>query len=97
MKRLWVLILTIPLCGCFADQKQQAAACEFEAMRTYHNDPVAPEVDYYTLQCMRAHGYDFTCQTWKGYAGNYYCYEPMDRIGRWISALEKRFMVKSSN
>jgi hypothetical protein len=38
MKRWMVILLFLPLCGCYATQKKQLAACEFESRRALGKD-----------------------------------------------------------
>jgi hypothetical protein len=38
VKRIVAILLAFPLAGCFADQRQQAAACKLEALRLYPTD-----------------------------------------------------------
>jgi hypothetical protein len=62
MKRGVVLVLlSLPLAGCLADQKQQIAACKLEATRLYPNEvpPLSDKLNTYVRTCMEAHGYEY--------------------------------------
>ena len=93
--RWLALLATLALGGCFTDQKQQAAACATEAMRTYPNDDfvVGSRSSTYAETCMSAHGYDFyisdkRCLLQKRMEANPYCYTPSDWLARAVYEFE---------
>lgn len=95
MRRFAVILLALPLCGCFADQKKQTAACEFEAVRTYPNDDrfSSARTARLIVVCMGAHGYEpqSNCETPPIIAASPYCYVPMGWLDRMIYRIESHF------
>lgn len=61
MRRLAILLLTIPLAGCFTDQKQAVAKCEMDTFRVYPDQRTRYTIaaENYLELCMTAAGYDF--------------------------------------
>jgi hypothetical protein len=57
-----VVVLSVSLLGCRADQEREAAKCKLEAQKTYPNVTNSymsvPAGEFIEL-CMRAAGYDF--------------------------------------
>jgi hypothetical protein len=97
MKRGVILVLlSLPLAGCLADQKQQIAACKLEATRLYPNEvpPLSDKLNTYVRTCMEAHGYEYDAVQKKceeGYMGmgtDAYCYVPASWFGRLTYKLE---------
>jgi hypothetical protein len=79
-----ILLLTLPLAGCFADQRQQLAACQLETMRL--NSATA---NAYVVKCMEAHGYEFSpsvCLFKK--EDDLYCYVPTSWFQRFTNRLD---------
>jgi hypothetical protein len=98
IRRLTALaLLALPLTGCLADQKRQAAQCTVDGMRIYPN-VAGPELytrGHYIRRCMGAAGYEFTyadqfCQPnmYDGEDENPYCYRPADAVRRLIFQAE---------
>jgi hypothetical protein len=97
MKRGAVLVLlTLPLAGCFADQKQQLASCKLEAIKLYPNEDqnYSIKVNHYVTTCMGVHNYEYDgSKTGCGVTGNEQqpcCYEPTSWVGRLLYDLETR-------
>lgn len=55
MKYTGVLLLMLPLAGCFNDQKERLAQCELDAQRQHIRPDDEPR---YESTCMMAHGYE---------------------------------------
>jgi hypothetical protein len=91
-----IVVLLLPLGGCFADQEQQLASCKLEAMRLYPGEEltsysvVSTKLTDYVETCMKVHGYNFSASsTWcrsyiSAFQSNPYCYVPASWIGRLI-------------
>ncbi len=97
MKRAALILLVLPLSGCFAEQKQQIAACKLEAQRLYPNDqPESNRFGNYITTCMEAHGYESKIPS-KGCfvphlsADNAACYQPGTWLGRIGYQIEMAF------
>jgi hypothetical protein len=64
MRPWWLIVLVLPLGGCFADQQQQLASCKIDAMRLYPNPSPFPFTSYpieeYVTTFMEMHGYKFS-------------------------------------
>jgi hypothetical protein len=70
MKRIAVLLLAVPLAGCFTDQVKRVASCQLEAQQMYMRETDSSDaataaastadVNLATVTCMQAHGYAFT-------------------------------------
>jgi hypothetical protein len=101
MRRAVALLLVIPLCGCFADQKQQLAQCKLAALEKYSGKgdtdfgPTRNAISIYNSKCMAAHGYednlpDKRCQVtfWDAGYDNPYCYAPSGWLARKIYRIE---------
>jgi hypothetical protein len=59
MKRCLVLLLALPLIGCYADQQQQLGRCIFDAGNKYPQGTWLPgrERQSFVWLCMAANGY----------------------------------------
>lgn len=58
IRAIFLLLLALPLAGCYTDQKKQLATCEVNAARAFPR-PV-PGQPFKTIKaCMSAAGYDF--------------------------------------
>jgi hypothetical protein len=98
MKRSVVLValLAFPLAGCFADQKQQVASCELEAMHLYPGKQSVDDllnIHDYIRTCMQAHGYEFSpsqsaCESSATMVDDPSCYAPMSWVGQLLYRLE---------
>lgn len=94
MKRLSILLIALPLCGCFAAQKQQLAECSMESQRIYPNPSEAPPEQPWLFEktCMEAAGYALLIQQKQCSADMYtlrhendpYCYVPTNPLARWL-------------
>jgi hypothetical protein len=90
IRALVVLTLMLPLAGCLAEQKREAARCATEAMRAYPNDnnAIGKGRGNYVVKCMEAAGYEWSwynveCQPSDLFiTENAYCYRPTGVIGR---------------
>jgi hypothetical protein len=89
MKRAIIIALALPLCGCWADQKRDMAACESETRRTYPDDKEldAAQARILVATCMRGKGYFYNPFTSRC-AGSTpyfelspYCYTPDNHLG----------------
>lgn len=58
MRAIFLLLLALPLTGCYADQKKQLAACEVNAARQFPR-PVPGQPFKAVKDCMSAAGYRF--------------------------------------
>ena len=64
---LAILILTLPLYGCFTDQTKQVAICQLDAQKTYLHESESDDprnviasigdINGATVTCMQANGY----------------------------------------
>jgi hypothetical protein len=98
------MLVSLSLCGCVAEQKQQLAKCDLDAARAYP-EPSQPSVAHeralieYVIKCMAASGYEFhgsfttpdngtNCERGGYRHTNPYCYAPMSPIGKWLFRLE---------
>jgi hypothetical protein len=95
MKPLLALLLALPLVGCYADQKQQVAACKLEAMRLYPGrEPMVSEnIGDYIRTCMGAHAYELnvlqsSCFVTDDFKYDPGCYAPASWVARHIYYLE---------
>ncbi len=101
MRRMAVLLVALPLAGCFPDQAKDVGACEAEAGRFYQTykavDPNDPSSKY-IIECMADKGYDFVvtpsdCNSNHPLPTQAACYTPtswfaglLDSIRRWLEA-----------
>src|SRR5262245_51682497 len=101
MKRCLVLLLALPLTGCFADQQQQLAKCIAEAELEHENETWLTHNarQNYVWLCMAVNGYRLNgrqenCRQtiWPmGDAALYaQCYEPIGRFSGLIHKLETK-------
>jgi len=99
MKLIAVVMTSLTLLGCRADQEQQGAQCKFEAQKTYPNVEnmyLSMRAGEFIELCMNAAGYDFDYDNlnWLMSAPvvsekpNPYCYKPRSSLGRLGQALE---------
>jgi hypothetical protein len=103
VKRIVAILLAFPLAGCFADQRQQAAACKLEALRLYPTDRpdmghlpdenVVADRSIYIQMCTAAHGYEYyssqsACGPRSSSSSNEYCYAPFGWVQRLIYRIE---------
>ena len=102
MKRCLILLLALPLMGCFADQQQQLAKCIAEAELEHENETwlIADARQTYVWLCMAAYGYRLNRQQSichhtippMGDAALYaQCYQPGGRFSLLIHKLEIKF------
>jgi hypothetical protein len=65
MNRAFIILIALSLSGCFADQEQLVASCEFDAIQTYPREklPTGAHIGDYMQTCMKVHGYDWNLQT----------------------------------
>ena len=88
-------VLALLLCGCIADQKKQAAACEINAKHAYPDKTLrgtSPSTDMagFIQTCMRAAGYDFACKPDDmSLSGDWFCHRPRSKLGRWAYEIER--------
>jgi hypothetical protein len=92
-----LVLLSLPLAGCFADQKQQLAACKLEAIKLYPNEQqqYSAKVGDFLKACMGAHGYEYDafqkmCGSSVGIPTpvDLYCYVPTSWVGWLVYRLE---------
>ena len=102
MKRWMVILLFLPLCGCFADQKKQLAACELDARRALGTDftikqeslnPWNSSGGRFIELCMEAAGYERgvmndACNPAISFVIQASCYQPADWLGQLIYNME---------
>jgi hypothetical protein len=98
MRRLAVLLVALPLAGCFPDQAGDVGACEAQANRFYQTykavDPNDPSSKY-IIECMADKGYDFVvtpsdCDSNHPLPTQAACYTPTGWLGGvydWIRRL----------
>lgn len=95
-----LLLLTLSLTACLADQKRQIARCGVDSARIYPTFDPARTYDRgrYIKQCMGAAGYEFSwvdraCRPTQSYGEdeNPFCYRPLGVIGQW--ALQAEFAL----
>ena len=96
MNRAFVALIALPLSGCFADQEQQVASCENEAMHTHPREQLSTgaHIGDYMQTCMEAHGYDWNltdkrCRVTNTVERNPYCYTPSDPLDRLLYLIEE--------
>ena len=96
MNRAFIILIALSLSGCFADQEQLVASCEFDAMQTYPREQLATgaHIGDYTQSCMKVHGYawnltDKRCQVTTTVERNPYCYTPSDPLDRLLYLIEE--------
>ncbi len=99
MRPISLLLLTIPLGGCLAGQKQQVARCSMEGQRvfTQGDHPGVNDGGEYITLCMKTAGYEFSdqdpdCQGGILAAENPSCYVPADVVSRYV--LEAELAIK---
>jgi hypothetical protein len=92
----FIVLIALPLSGCFVDQEQQVASCEFHARQTYPREQLATGVHIgdYMQTCMKAHGYDWNltdkrCQVTRTVERNPYCYMPDNSLDRLLYLIEE--------
>ena len=58
MNRAFIILIALSLAGCFADQEQLVASCEFEGRQTYPREKLSTgaHIGDYMQACMEAHG-----------------------------------------
>jgi len=90
MNRAFISLIALSVSGCFADQEQLVASCEFGAKQTYPREQLQTGVHVgdYIQACMKAHGYDWNltdkrCHVTNTVERNPYCYTPDD----WLDQL----------
>jgi len=69
-RTLGILILTLPLCACYAEQKQAVAACQKQAFENFFERNSMEKLDYPELALSRTPEvqiYIANCMTAKGY------------------------------
>lgn len=95
------MLLVLPLSGCFQEQKQQVATCEFDARRTYPNLRLetSNDVGEFIKLCMKAAGYDWDlsdnkCQPGFRTEANPYCYVPSTEGGKWAYHAEQWLIAR---
>jgi outer membrane murein-binding lipoprotein Lpp len=102
--RLAIVLVSVVLGGCIAEQKKQAAQCELEAVRAFRTQLQEENRDRrepaYIRACMAASGYDWApmrngniskkCgdQTIARMDANPFCYEPAFWIAKELHLLE---------
>jgi hypothetical protein len=96
MKRAFITLIALSLSGCFADQEQLVASCEFDAMQTHPREQLATgaHIGDYMQSCMKAHGYDWNltdkrCQVTTTVERNPYCYTPNNWLDRLLNLVEE--------
>jgi len=96
MNRAFIVLIALPLSGCFVDQEQQVASCEFHARQTYPREQLATGVHIgdYMQTCMKGHGYDWNltdkrCQVTRTVERNPYCYMPDNSLDRLLYLIEE--------
>ena len=96
MNRAVIFLIALALSGCFADQEQLVASCEFDALQTYPREHLATgaHVGDYMQTCMKAHGYDWNltdkrCQVTPTVERNPYCYAPSNWLDRLLNLVEE--------
>jgi hypothetical protein len=95
MKLSFVFAVTVLLCGCIADQKNQLASCEADATRkypgkTWHGASASTEMAGFIQACMKTAGYAFTCGPHdSALSGSYACYRPSSEFGSWSYEIER--------
>jgi hypothetical protein len=95
MKWSCTFILALLLCGCITDQKKQVAACEINAKhafpeKTFRGTSPSTDMADFIQACMRVAGYEFACGPDDiSLSGDYFCYRPSSRLGRWAYEIER--------
>lgn len=96
MKPAFISLIALSLSGCFADQEQLVATCEFDAMQIYPGEQLATSahIGDYMQSCMKARGYDWNltdkrCHVTKIVERNPYCYTPNNWLDRLLYILEE--------
>jgi hypothetical protein len=108
MRRLIPLFAVLGLLGCQEDKVDQAAKCEFEAIKTYPNEHTGTSLvtGKFIELCMRAAGYNFeytnsNCTTslyGETELRNPFCYTSRDLLSRLAEQVEYRLKrPKKSN
>jgi hypothetical protein len=89
MSRAYIILIALFLSGCFAEQQQLVASCEFDALHTYPREQLATgaHIGDYMQTCMKMHGYNWNltdkrCQVTTTVERNPYCYTP----NNWLAA-----------
>jgi hypothetical protein len=104
MRWLAVVLLALPLAGCFDDQKAALAKCKLDARRTYPSEKwldIGPAASYIET-CMQAAGYDVDHQQKRcklnmaayDLPTNALCYRPAGRISNVIYEVEMRLTAQ---
>ncbi len=93
-RTLIVILASLPLCGCIADQKQQVASCTVKAMQTYPGDTLnvfSPSLKMadFVQTCMAAAGFKFACPGYPALSDRYRCYQPDSVVGNWAYRAER--------
>jgi hypothetical protein len=96
MNRAFISLIALSLSGCFADQEQLVASCEFDAIQTYPREklPTGAHIGDYMQTCMKVHGYDWNltdkrCHVTKTVERNPYCYTPNNWLDRLLYLIEE--------
>jgi hypothetical protein len=96
MNRAFISLIALSLSGCFADQEQLVASCEFDALQTYPREQLATgaHIGDYMQTCMKVHGYDWNltdkrCQVTTTVERNPYCYTPNNWLDRLLNLVEE--------
>jgi hypothetical protein len=96
MNRAVIILIALALSGCFADQEQLVASCEFDALQTYPREHLATgaHIGDNMQTCMKAHGYDWNltdkrCQVTPTVERNPYCYAPSNWLDRLLNLVKE--------
>ena len=96
MNRAFIILIALSLSGCFADQEQLVASCEFDAIQTYPREklPTGAHIGDYMQTCMKVHGYDWNltdkrCHATKTAERNPHCYTPNNWLDRLLYLIEE--------
>jgi len=96
MNRAFIILIALSLSGCFADQEQLVASCEFDALQNYPREHLATgaHIGDYIQSCMKANGYDWNltdkrCQVNTTVERNPYCYTPNNWLDRLLNLIEE--------
>ena len=96
MNRAFIILIALSQSGCFADQEQLVASCEFDALQNYPREHLATGayIGDYILSCMKANGYDWNlidkrCQVNTTVERNPYCYTPNNWLDRLLNLIEE--------
>jgi len=96
MIRAFMVLIALPLAGCFMDQERLVASCEIEAIHTYPREKLqtGAHVGDYIEACMEAHGYNWNladrrCHVTSTVERNPYCYTPSNWLDRQLYIIEE--------